>query len=189
MFEPTRRVFQTPELLQLIFERLDTNDLLSSRTVCKHFASSITASPQLAVQLFHRDRERPKPLMPKWLSKVCKVAVVQQCKGRDQVVLHLVWSPRRRKQLSLIQNSAFLGKMLLAQPVPNLLRISRICNCLDNTPLVNERLGNGDGPTIAHLAHAILHLPTELRENPCVCSCCGADGKLRVVGERIPVPK
>ncbi|KAM0715423.1 hypothetical protein Q7P37_008921 [Cladosporium fusiforme] len=189
MFAPTRRVFETPELLQLILERLDTNDLLSSRKVCKHFASSITASPQLAVKLFHRDLERPKPLLPKWLSKVCKVAVIQQCKGMDQVVLHLVWSPQRRRQLSLIQHSHFLGKMLLAQPAPNLLRISRICNCLDNTPLINEPPSNGDGLTVAHLAQSILHLATASQENPCVCSCCGADGTLRVVGERILISK
>jgi hypothetical protein len=76
MLEPTRRVFDIPELLYMILERLETRDLLASRRVCRVLSSSITASPRLATQLFHRDRERAKTLPLKWLSKFYKVAAV-----------------------------------------------------------------------------------------------------------------
>lgn len=188
MFEQTYRVFQTPELLQLIFERLDTNDLLSSRKVCRHFSLSITASPRLAIKLFHRDQERAKPLLPNWLSKFCTVADIRQSKGRLQVVLHILWSPRRRRQLALIQNSRFLRRTLLAQPAPSSLRIYRLCNCveLDDVPLITLRSTNGSGLRVACLARVLQQLSTGSQENPCVCSYCGADGKLLVIGERLP---
>jgi hypothetical protein len=185
MLGPTRRVFDIPELLHMILERLETRDLLASRRVCRSLSSSITASPRLATRLSHRDEQRAKALPLKWLSKFCRVAAIQQTKGREQVVLHVIWSPRRRKQLELIRHSPFLGAMLLAQPAPNLLRISRICNCPGDAPSIHEHQGNGSKLTAAHLAHAILHLPTDSKGNPCVCPSCAADGKLRITGSKV----
>lgn len=186
MLEPTRRVFDIPELLHIILEQLETRDLLASRRVCRVLSSSITASPQLATRLFHRDRERPKTLPLKWLSKFCKVAAVQQTRGREQVVLHVIWSPRRRRQLELVRRSPFLGAMLLAQPAPNLLRISRICDCPGNASLIHE-LSEGDRKlTVAHFAHVMFHLPTTgSKRNPCICPSCGVDGKLRITGSKV----
>jgi hypothetical protein len=78
MLEPTRRVFDIPELLHMILERLETRDLLAARRVCRVLSSSITASPQLATRLFHRDRERPKtlPLLDRKGIRVSARAVV-----------------------------------------------------------------------------------------------------------------
>lgn len=186
MLKPTRRVFDIPELLHMILERLETRDLLAARRVCRALSLSITASPRLATRLFHRDREYPKMLPLKWLSKFCKVAAVQQSRGKEQVVLHVIWSPRRRRQLGLVRHSPFLGAMLLAQPAPNLLRTSRICNCPGDASLVHELSVRDRRLTVAHLAHAMLHLPTTgSKGNPCICPSCGVDGKLRITGSRI----
>ena len=185
MLEPTRRVFDIPDLLHMILERLETRDLLASRRVCRVLSSSTTASPRLATQLFHRDRECAKTLPLKWLSKFCKVAAVQQTRGKEQVVLHVIWSPRRRRQLKLVRRSPFLGAMLLAQSAPNLLRISRLCNCPGNASLIHELSGSDRKLTVAHLAHAMLHLPTTgSKRNPCICPSCGVDGKLRITGSK-----
>jgi hypothetical protein len=185
MLGPTRRVFDIPELLHMILEQLEPRDLLASRQVCRFLSSSITASPRLATRLFHRDEERAEALPLKWLLKFCRVAAIQQAKGREQVVLHVIWSPWRRRQLELIRHSPFLGVMLLAQPAPNLLRITRICNCPGDALLIYERPGNDRKLTAAHLAHAILHLSTDSKGNPCACPNCGADGKLRITGSKV----
>lgn len=166
MIEPARRVFNIPELLHMILERLDARDLLATRQVCRLLSTSVTASPRLATRLFHRDRQSAKTLPLRWLSKLCKVAAIQQAKGKERVVLHVMWSPRRRRQLKYLRRSPFLGAMLLAQPAPNLLRISRICNCPGHAPMIHERWWNDRKLTAADLAHAILHLPTETKDNP-----------------------
>jgi hypothetical protein len=186
MLESTRRVFGIPELLHMILERLETRDLLAARRVCRALSLSITASPRLATQLFHRDREYPKMLPLKWLSKLCQVAAVQQSRGKEQVVLHVVWSPRRRRQLRLVKHSPFLCAMLLAQPAPNLLRIFRICNCRGDASLIHELFVSGRKLTVAHLAHVMLLLPTTgSKGNPCICPSCGVDGKLRITGSKV----
>lgn len=89
MLEPARRVFNILELLHMILEQLETRDLLASRRVYRVLSLSTTASLRLATRLFYRDRERPKTLPLKWLSKFCKVAAVQQTRGKEQVVLHV----------------------------------------------------------------------------------------------------
>jgi hypothetical protein len=185
MLIPTRRVFDIPELLHMILEQLEPCDLLASRQVCRFLSSSITASPRLATRLFHRDEERAEALPLKWLLKFCRVAAIQQAKGREQVVLHVIWSHRRRRQLELIRHSPFLGVMLLAQPAPNLLRITRICNCPGDALLIYERSRNDRKLTAAHLAHAILRLSTDSKGNPCACPNCGADGELRITGSKV----
>ena len=186
MLESTRRVFGIPELLHMILEQLETRDLLASRRVCRVLSSSITASPQLATRLFHRDRERPKTLPLKWLSKFCKVAAVQQTRGREQVVLHVIWSPRRRRQLKLVRRSPFLSAILLAQPAPNLLRISRIYNYLGNASLIYELSRSNRKLTVAYFAYVMLYLPTtRSKRNPYICPSCGVDGKLRITGSKV----
>lgn len=164
MLQSTRRVFEIPELLHMMLEQLEIRDLLATRQVCRFLSSSVTASPLLALRLFHRDGERAKTLPLNWLPKFCKSAAVQQAKGKKQVVLHVVWSPRRRRQLKFIRHSAFLGAMLLAQPAPDLLRISRICNCPGDASSIYELPSNGRKLTTAHLARAIRRLQPTRKE-------------------------